>query len=82
MSGGERFFDILEQMEQELGRHGDVVELMYLCLSLGFEGRYRVLPRGAATLAEFRDNVFRTMRQRRASSSASCRRTGAAWARL
>ena len=66
VSGGERFFDILEQMERELGRHGDVVELMYLCLSLGFEGRYRVMPRGAATLAEFRDNLFRTLRERRA----------------
>ncbi len=66
VSGGERFFDILEQMEREMGRYGDVVELMYLCLGLGFEGRYRVLPRGAATLAEFRDGVFRSVRQRRA----------------
>lgn len=65
VSGGERFFDILEQMERELGRHAEVVELMFLCLSLGFEGRYRVLPRGASTLAEFRDNLFRTLRQRR-----------------
>ena len=66
VSGGERFFDILEQMERELGRHGEVVELMYVCLSLGFEGRYRIMPRGAATLAEFRENLFRTIRQRRA----------------
>ncbi len=66
VSGGERFFEILEQMERELGRHGEVVELMYLCLSLGFEGKYRILPRGAATLAEFRENLFRTLRQRRA----------------
>ncbi len=66
VSGGERFFDILEQMEKELGTHAAVVELMYLCLSLGFEGRYRILPRGAATLAEFRDNLYRTLRQRRA----------------
>ena len=65
VSGGERFFDILEQMEREMGRHGDVVELMYVCIALGFEGRYRVLPRGAATLAELRDNVFRILRQRR-----------------
>ena len=65
VSGGERYFDILGQMEAELGRYGEVVELMYLCLSLGFEGRYRVLPRGAASLAEFRDSLFRTLRQRR-----------------
>ena len=65
VSGGERFFDILEQMEREMGRHGDVVELMYLCIALGFEGRYRVLPRGSATLAELRDNVFRLLRARK-----------------
>ena len=65
VSGGERFFDILDQMEREIGRHGDVVELMYVCLCLGFEGRYRVLPRGTAELAEMRDNVFRRIRQRR-----------------
>jgi type VI secretion system protein ImpK len=63
--GGERFFDILEQMQQDLGRHSPVVELMYLCTSLGFEGRYRVMPRGVAALTELRDGVYRTVRQRR-----------------
>jgi type VI secretion system protein ImpK len=63
--GGERFFEILPQMQQDPGRHGDVVELMYLCLSLGFEGRYRVMPRGVAALTELRDGVYRGIRQRR-----------------
>ena len=63
--GGDRFFDILEQMQQDLGRHSPVVELMYLCTSLGFEGRYRVMPRGVAALMELRDGVYRTLRQRR-----------------
>ena len=63
--GGERFFDILEQMQTDLGRHSPVVELMYLCTSLGFEGRYRVMPRGVAALTELRDGVYRTIRQRR-----------------
>jgi type VI secretion system protein ImpK len=65
VSGGERFFEILQQMEQDLGRHNEVVELMYLCASLGFEGRYRVMPRGIAALTELRDSVYRTIRQRR-----------------
>ena len=63
--GGERFFDILDQMQQDLGRHAPVVELMYLLTSLGFEGRYRVMPRGVAALTELRDGVYRTIRQRR-----------------
>jgi type VI secretion system protein ImpK len=65
VSGGERFFEILEQMQKDLGRHAEVVELMYLCMALGFEGRYRVLPRGAGALAELRDGVHRGIRQRR-----------------
>ncbi len=65
VSGGERFFDILEDMQRDLGKNLDVVELMYLCCSLGFEGRYRVMPRGLAALTELRDSVYRTIRQRR-----------------
>jgi type VI secretion system protein ImpK len=63
--GGDRFFDILEQMQKDLGRNGEVVELMYLCTSLGFEGRYRVMPRGVAALNELRDSVYRLIRNRR-----------------
>ena len=65
VTGGERFFDILQDMERDLARHGPVVELMYLCTSLGFEGRYRVMPRGIAALTELRDSLYRTLRQRR-----------------
>ena len=65
VSGGERFFDILQDMEKDLARHGPVVELMYLCTSLGFEGRYRVMQRGTAALTELRDSLYRTVRQRR-----------------
>lgn len=65
VSGGERFFEILEQMQKDLGRHGEVVELMYIATSLGFEGRYRVMPRGIAALTELRDSVYRMIRNRR-----------------
>jgi type VI secretion system protein ImpK len=65
VSGGDRFFDIFEQMQKDLGHNGDVVELMYLCTSLGFEGRYRVMPRGVAALNELRDSVYRLIRNRR-----------------
>ncbi len=65
VTGGDRFFDILEQMQRDLGHNGEVVELMYLCTSLGFEGRYRVMPRGTAALTELRDSVYRLIRNRR-----------------
>jgi type VI secretion system protein ImpK len=65
VTGGERFFEILEQMQKELSRHAEVVELMYLCTSLGFEGRYRVMPRGIAALTELRAGIYRAIRTRR-----------------
>jgi type VI secretion system protein ImpK len=65
VSGGERFFDILDQMLKDLGHHQAVVELMYVCMTLGFEGRYRVMPRGIAALTDLRDSVYRSIRQRR-----------------
>ena len=43
--GGEKFFMILQRLSQDLRTHIDVLELMYLCMALGLEGRYRVLDR-------------------------------------
>jgi type VI secretion system protein ImpK len=63
--GGERFFDVLRQLHQNPGRNFEVLELYYLCLTLGFEGQYRVLDRGMAKHAEVRDGLYRTIRQGR-----------------
>jgi type VI secretion system protein ImpK len=65
VTGGERFFEILEQMQREMGRYIDVVELMYVCIAIGFEGRYRVMQRGAAALADLRESVHRAIRNHR-----------------
>jgi len=63
--GGERFFEILTELQKDLGHHEPVVELMYLCMSLGFIGRYRVRPRGVAEMTDLRDGVYNTIRSRR-----------------
>lgn len=63
--GGDQFFDLLKQLQQNPGRFGAVLELMYLCLSLGFEGRLRVLDRGRAEHARVRDSVYATIRELR-----------------
>jgi type VI secretion system protein ImpK len=65
VTGGDRFFDVLEQMQKDFGRNAEVVELMYLCASLGFKGRYRVMQRGEGALTELREGVYRSIRQRR-----------------
>jgi type VI secretion system protein ImpK len=55
---GERFFDLLAQMRQNPGKFLPVIELMYLCMSLGFQGRYRLSPRGPAELDRLREETY------------------------
>jgi len=55
---GERFFDLLAQMRQNPGRFLPVVELLYLCMSLGFQGRYRLSAHGPAELDRLREETY------------------------
>jgi type VI secretion system protein ImpK len=63
--GGDRFFDLLAQLKKDAAVNLDLIELLYYCLTLGFEGKYRVLPRGASELTVLREDVFRTIRNLR-----------------
>ncbi len=63
--GGEKFFMILERMAQEPGTNIDMLELLYICLSLGFEGKFAVQENGRSKLVETMDNLFRTIRMQR-----------------
>lgn len=68
--GGERFFIILERAAEEPGIYIDLLELGYLCLSLGFQGRYA----GSAMhrhreLASFIDHLYNVIRYHRGEFS-------------
>jgi type VI secretion system protein ImpK len=63
--GGDRFFDLLNQLKKDAAVNLDLLELLYYCLTLGFEGKFRVLPRGASELTVLREDLFRTIRNRR-----------------
>jgi type VI secretion system protein ImpK len=62
VTGGERFFDLLTHLHKDPGTNKDVLALMYLCLSIGFEGRLRVLDEGALELSRIRESLYRTLR--------------------
>lgn len=62
VTGGDRVFDLLDHFHRNPGANKDVLLLIYLCLSLAFEGRTRVSPRGALELAQIRDGLYRTLR--------------------
>jgi type VI secretion system protein ImpK len=55
---GERFFNLLLRMRQNPHRFLSVLELMHLCLSLGFMGRYRLSPRGPAEIDSLREELY------------------------
>ena len=63
--GGEKFFQLLDRLSKNPVKHLPMLELMYLCLSLGFEGKYRVMVRGMLELDGIRDALFRQVRQLR-----------------
>ncbi|RKP44535.1 DotU family type VI secretion system protein [Trinickia fusca] len=60
--GGEKFFEVLDRLMQRPHEHLPLLELLYYCLALGFEGRYRVLDNGRAQLDELRQRLARTIR--------------------
>ncbi|WP_313599899.1 type IVB secretion system protein IcmH/DotU [Pseudomonas sp.] len=63
--GGEKFFQLLERLSLDPLKHLAMLELMYLCLSIGFEGKYRVTERGGVQLEAVRDGLYRQIRHGR-----------------
>lgn len=61
-SGGEKCFAILDRMLQAPGENLEMLELFYVCLSLGFEGKYRLQDRGRDKIETLRDDLYRTIR--------------------
>ncbi|QDF99463.1 hypothetical protein CJ010_24455 [Azoarcus sp. DD4] len=55
--GGEKFFQLLGKLAEQPGSHRNLLELFYIILALGFEGRYRVLQNGRAQLDAVRERL-------------------------
>jgi type VI secretion system protein ImpK len=63
--GGEKFFQLLDRLLQEPARNLHLLELMYLCLTLGFQGKFRVQDRGQPMLESIMDNLYQVIRMHR-----------------
>lgn len=64
-SGGVRFFQLLKRMSEDPAGNLDLLELMYICLALGFQGKYRLIDSGLTRLEEIKEQLYRTIRQQR-----------------
>ena len=60
--GGEKFFLLLDKMRERPAQNLDILELMYILLSLGFEGKYRMNARGREMIEKIRDELFQIIR--------------------
>lgn len=67
--GGERFFQVLERTMQQPAANLYLLELLYILLSLGFEGKYRLEDRGPLALESMRDSLYRQIRLLRGEPS-------------
>ena len=65
VSGGEKFFQILERLVPNPQRYLDLIELAYVCLAFGYEGKFRIDPQGPARVEELRASLFRIVREQR-----------------
>ncbi|WP_226778935.1 type IVB secretion system protein IcmH/DotU [Oceaniglobus trochenteri] len=63
--GGDRFYDLLTRLEQDPATNIELLEFLYTCLSLGFEGRLRVEQNGAERHLNIRAGLARIIRAQR-----------------
>ncbi len=52
--GGEKFFQVLARLVQDPKKHIDLIEMMSVCIALGFEGRFGVVDNGRTQLETLR----------------------------
>ncbi|WP_309644007.1 type VI secretion system protein TssL, long form [Phenylobacterium sp.] len=60
---GDRMLEIAEALEARPNRSPNLLELIYLCLSFGFEGRLRLETQGANRLFQMRERIYNAIRQ-------------------
>ena len=72
---GEEFYNKLQKMLLETEKKKDVLEIYYICLSLGFEGRYKLF--NAEERVTIMDELGRKIRRTRIRSSSGISPHGA-----
>ena len=56
--GGDRFWQLVEDMLSRPASCPDLIELFHACLAAGFEGRFRVMPDGKRRLHEIMTQLY------------------------
>ena len=67
--GGEKVFQLMAKLAEDVPANRDLLELIYAVITLGFEGRYRVIEGGKAQLETVRDRLAQLLKQARGDYS-------------
>ncbi len=61
--GGEKVFALMAKLAENVPANRNLLELLYVALAFGFEGRYRVIDNGRAQLDGVRSRLAQMLRQ-------------------
>ncbi|MDX1668820.1 MAG: type IVB secretion system protein IcmH/DotU [Limnobacter sp.] len=70
--GGEKVFSVLDRLQQKPVENQQLLTLFYLTFSLGFRGKYHVLPSGAALFDQLRSSLGHQLRRLNPPEPALC----------
>lgn len=66
--GGDRFWQLVDDLLARPGQNAELIELYADCLAAGFEGRFRVMPDGRARLQQILTNLYGALEHPRSLS--------------
>lgn len=61
--GGEKVFQIIDHLRRQPAQNLHLIELCYLCLSLGFQGKYRIMQNGLNELEQYRAELYQLIQR-------------------
>ena len=61
--GGEKYYKVLSRLTQDPERHKNLIELLYYCNALGFEGRFRAVENGFSQLEALKQRIATILRK-------------------
>ncbi|MGE5115327.1 MAG: type IVB secretion system protein IcmH/DotU, partial [Betaproteobacteria bacterium] len=63
--GGEKVFQLMSKLAENVAANRNLLELLYVALAMGFEGRYRVVENGRSQLEGVRNRLAQMLQQGR-----------------
>ena len=63
--GGERFFEIIQNLKQDSDKNINLLEFMYLCLQFGYKGKYQVLKNGELEIDKIKRDLLALIHSKR-----------------